>query len=382
MMNDEWKPYLERIEQEISRVVPQEPSVAWQEALFGSIAQTVSAEHIRPLLAPNRALITLGGKRWRPLFLVLCAKAYCLSGAVGKNQQRNLDDVLEMAYHLTPLVECIHTASLIHDDIEDGADMRRGKPAAHIVYGLDVALNAASWLYFVSPQCIDTLEGPFVTESLKGTLYALYAKELRRLHLGQAMDISWHSEAAGKQNAYFPSIEEYSVMVRCKTGTLSSLAAQVGTLVAGADEHFAAQAARIASEIGAGFQIIDDVINLTTGNPGKERGDDIVEGKKSLPVLIFVQKQKEHPHEIKKLESCFVRAKDASLRAEAIEEAISLLTASGAIQEAANAGTDFILKSCAQYKELFGSKNAAADEIARLFTALIPRAVKGGSAYA
>ena len=62
----------------------------------------------------------------------------------------------EQTYSITPLVEFVHTASLIHDDIEDNADLRRGKPAAHITYGLDTALNAGSWLYFEAPVCLET----------------------------------------------------------------------------------------------------------------------------------------------------------------------------------------------------------------------------------
>ena len=79
-------------------------------------------------------------------------------------------------------------------------------------------------------------------------------------------------------------------MVQNKTGTLASLAAQVGFIAGGATEKQAAEYGKIAAQIGVGFQIIDDVINLTKGNPGKKRGDDIVEGKKSLPVCFTYRK--------------------------------------------------------------------------------------------
>ena len=139
-------------------------------------------------------------------------------------------------------------------------------------------MNAASWLYFEAPVCINKLQ---VSDTLKLELYKTYTNELRRLHLGQAMDIFWH-----RNPEVFPAENEYLAMVKCKTGTLASLAAKMGCIAGGLSKAEAERFGGIAADIGIGFQIIDDVINLTTGNPGKKRGDDIVEGKKSLPVLI------------------------------------------------------------------------------------------------
>ena len=211
----------------------------------------------------------LGGKRWRPLLMVLCAE---LSAECGKKSCLSEGGI----FALTPLVEFVHTASLIHDDIEDSAEVRRGKPSAYIQYGLDTALNAGSWLYFEAAVCIDSLSCP---DSFKNSLYSLYAQELRRLHLGQAMDIYWH-----RNPELVPSAEEYAQMVHCKTGTLASLAVQTGIIGGGGTREEAFRAGSIAACVGEGFQILDDVQNLTTGNPGKKRGDDIVEGKKSLPL--------------------------------------------------------------------------------------------------
>ena len=159
----------------------------------------------------------------------------------------------EETYSITPLVEFVHTASLIHDDIEDNADLRRGKPAAHITYGLDTALNAASWLYFEAPVCINKLQ---VSDTLKLELYKTYTNELRRLHLGQAMDIFWH-----RNPEVFPAENEYLAMVKCKTGTLASLAAKMGCIAGGLSKAEAERFGGIAADIGIGFQIIDDVIN-------------------------------------------------------------------------------------------------------------------------
>ena len=123
----------------LQKFLPQELNDNWKELSFGKIDSCINQEHISVLTQPCAHLVSLGGKRWRPLLLVLCAQMTA--------QAKKTDVDLTKAYGLTPLVEFAHTASLIHDDIEDGADTRRGKPCAHISYGMDVAINAGSCLY-------------------------------------------------------------------------------------------------------------------------------------------------------------------------------------------------------------------------------------------
>ena len=170
------------------------------------------------------------------------------------------------------------------------------------------------------------------------------------------MDIYWH-----KNKDIFPKQEEYYAMVRSKTGTLASLAAQVGMTAGGATKQDSQQAGNVAAEIGIGFQIIDDVINLTKGNPGKKRGDDIVEGKKSLPVLIHIQ---ENPQDKEKICVLMEQAGKEGIDSAAVEECISILQSSGCIQKAAAIGKDFITSSCAKFKD--------SPLITQLFTSMIP----------
>ena len=243
---------------------------------------------------------------------------------------------------------------MYHDDIEDSADLRRGKPAAHITYGLDTALNAASWLYFEAPVCINSDEADISLER-RLTLYKIYTEELRRLHLGQAMDIFWH-----RTPSLFPTKEEYQGMVRCKTGTLASMAAKIGYIAGGATQKEADKAGETAANIGMGFQIIDDVINLTTGNPGKKRGDDIVEGKKSLPVLIHVEK---NPADADKIAELMKQASKEGIDSPAVEECIKLLESSGCIKEAAKEGKRLITENLSFFNS---------DLITELFTSMIP----------
>ena len=210
--------YLEKIEEALHSYLPEHTNPSWQKQSFSELSSCVSGAHLENLIKPCRSLMDLGGKRWRPLLMVLCAE---LAAECGKKTELTDGGI----FALTPLVEFVHTASLIHDDIEDSAEVRRGKPSAYIQYGLDTALNAGSWLYFEAAVCIESISCP---AAFKNSLYSLYTQELRRLHLGQAMDIYWH-----RNPELVPSLEEYAQMVHCKTGTLASLAVQTGIIGGG-----------------------------------------------------------------------------------------------------------------------------------------------------
>lgn len=355
-MTDIYKHYLDRIEKEIQTALPAIPNETWKQQSFGLLPSAVENVHIAPLTGPTRSLILLGGKRWRPLLLVLTAKAEL----VRQKKDSDNSNEMELAFHLVPLVEFIHTASLIHDDIEDRSDTRRGKPAAYITYGTDVALNAASWLYFEAGTCIQNAP---CSDSTKLALYQAYTQEVRKLHLGQAMDIAWHNS----HNAV-PSAEQYIAMVKNKTGTLASLAIRTGLLACNADQQLVKTATEASGQIGAGFQIIDDVINLTSGNAGKKRGDDIVEGKKSLPVLLHLAQNKGDT----RLQECFEKARSEGIDSLAVEQAIHILEESESIEKARSQGIELIQDGCSSLTQCFGSGNEASALITGLFTSMIP----------
>ena len=342
---------LEKIEVVLNKNLPELFDKALKERLFLNLPDAVTAEHIKPLLEPCRELLLLGGKRWRPLLLVLCAELFA-----DKSSAK-----MQAAYEAVPLVEFVHTASLIHDDIEDSADMRRGKPSAYLTYGLDTALNAGSWLYFTA---FTAIEGLAVSDSLKLELYRTVSAELRRLHLGQAMDIAWH-----RNNAYIPSREEYEAMVRCKTGTLACLAAKTGSLIAGASKEESDRLGATAADIGVGFQVLDDVINLSTGNPGKKRGDDIVEGKKSLPVIIHLS---ENPQDLEKIKGFFTEARKDGIDSPAVESCIALLTESGAVSRAKSYSAELIEKSIGSIEKEYSACEASV-LIAELFRSMLKK---------
>jgi octaprenyl-diphosphate synthase len=238
-------------------------------------------------------------------------------------------------------VEFSHNASLVHDDIEDASVLRRGKPAIHCLYGEDTAINSGSFLYFLSTACIDTWD---VDPEKKLKAYSLWASRLRQLHFGQSLDISWHRASLTKDPV--PSVADYELMCKAKTGTLAELAVRIGALAAGFEPSpnpsqregrernnnaLLDELAEGALNLGLGFQILDDVKNLREGLPGKQRGDDIVEGKRSLPIIIYL---KEKNSDAAFVEKCFQAAAQNGLTTPETEQLIEALEKSGAIEEA------------------------------------------------
>ncbi len=349
---DEFKTRLEKIESILQFYLPKKASPQWAYLSFENLDQHINASHFENLITPCENLISLGGKRWRPLLAVFCAE---LAAEAKTADSRIVAERTEMAYKLCPLIEFAHTASLIHDDIEDSTEERRGKPAAHITYGIDVALNAASWLYFQAATCI---QNSSMSDKEKANLYELFLLEMRRLHLGQAIDIKWH-----RNKSFVPTADEYMAMVKNKTGTLARLATKIGILAGGGTAEEAEKCGAIAEEIGMGFQILDDVTNLTTGNPGKRRGDDIVEGKKSLPVITHLQN---HPDDMDKIAQLFEQAEKEGIDSPAIEEAIALLEKSESIFEAKTRGGMIVLKNSNELAEFYGANGSEGERMIKL----------------
>jgi octaprenyl-diphosphate synthase len=154
---------------------------------------------------------------------------------------------------------------------------------------------------------------------------------MRKLHLGQAMDIQWHRDVAS-----LPGMDEYLAMCRLKTGCLARLAAVLGAAAAGPElEAEGERLGRGAEDLGLGFQILDDVKNLDTGNPGKQRGDDVVEGKKSLPVLLYLHRKPERRDFVLR---CFSAARTGGPGVPEVEELAGALKTEGLLEEAASRG--------------------------------------------
>ena len=320
-MDRQYTRRLEKIESVLERWLPENPTNAWAADVFTGRADTVNPLLLQALAAPGRDLLSRGGKRWRPLLMALICEA--LGGG-------------DAALPLAPLVEFCHNASLIHDDIEDNSNERRGKPSVHLIHGVDAAINSGSFLYFLPLACIDSLK-----HDCRAAVYALWAGYMRKLHLGQAMDIHWH-----RNFDLIPSPNEYFTMCALKTGCLARFAAELGAVIAGFNNSGPTPIpeclGETAEKLGVGFQILDDVKNVTTGIPGKKRGDDVVEGKKSLPVLLLLHRQPEKRDTIFR---CFNAARVGGTGVPEVEELIQTLLDSGVLAEAEKQGKALIAEA-------------------------------------
>ena len=344
-MDSEYSQRIEKIEAILKQYLPEYPDASWVERVFAfpdvSAGGEILHESASSLISPGRDLLDRGGKRWRPLLMTLVTES--LGGG-------------DAAFPLTPLVELSHNASLVHDDIEDNSDQRRGKPSVHLLYGTDAAINAGSFLYFLPLACISAWEA---SPERKSLVFSLWGQYMRRLHLGQAIDISWHRDIGS-----LPSLDEYHRMCALKTGCLARLAAVLG--VYAVDPRLYATEKQVqelvdilvegAEKLGLGFQILDDVKNLSTGIPGKKRGDDVVEGKKSLPILLFLREQvsgKILTDRWELVRRCFTAARAGGIGVPEVEELISEIEKAGVLEEAQRRGLALIQEA----QEIFSGES-------------------------
>jgi len=330
---------LKRIETVINKILPESIDSAWITNVAGNMESSlINHDWVRELTEPGRALLRRGGKRWRSLVCVLICEA--LGGG-------------KAADELVPLIEIPHNGSLIIDDIEDNSSIRRGEPAIHKIFGEDLAINMGNLMYFL-PTIV--LERSSLHPALQIAVTNDWLTMMRRLHLGQGYDIIWHNTPN-----YFPSEEAYSEMCIFKTGSLAGLAARIGAGVAESDMGDYAklesveQLGRVWEKLGCGFQIMDDVLNLTDGVAGKRWGDDIIEGKKSLPVVYHIA---ENPKDSSRLQNLFERAQKAATQDEAIREAVNLLLDSGAILKARSKGQQLLVQGRDELKKLLPDNQA------------------------
>lgn len=306
------KEWINRIDRQLEQLLPNIIDPNWIESVLDQPLNIEDYSLFETIVEPAKDLVFRGGKRWRPLLLLLNA---LILGS---------DEAFEKALLLTPLVELPHNGSLIIDDIEDNSPLRRGELAVHTRYGVDISINAGNLLYYLPTLLLDKCE---LDVEVKFHIFQIYSTYMRRIHFGQGMDISWHNTPT------FPPIESYELMCKMKTGCLAAMGAKIGAAIATKDLSVIEKAGAIGEEIGLYFQILDDCINLETGNPGKRRGDDIIENKKSLPLLLYAQKgEKERERLLSLFET--VKNQEYEKHRDLIESFIEEVAATGAIASA------------------------------------------------
>lgn len=274
-----------------------------------TIEKLLPVMHPRGLYEASRHLVDSGGKRLRPSMLLLAAEA-----AGGE------------ALALAPAavsIELVHNFTLIHDDIMDNADVRRGRPAVHKIWGQSGAILAGDTLYSKAFQVLGmTAASP---ERILGAMNML-SRTCTAICEGQWLDMEFESKDRVTENEYMEMIEK-------KTGVLYGASAGMGGLLAGASPEVVRALDEFGRLTGMGFQLQDDVIDLLTPEEvsGKKQGGDLIEGKKTLIMI--------HAFANDIVVPVFSK-KDAS--AEEIFRSISILEGSGSIEYARSRAEEMV----------------------------------------
>jgi octaprenyl-diphosphate synthase len=207
-------------------------------------------------------IISAGGKRIRPVLVLLMANAYAYRGT---------------AHHqLAAVIEFIHTATLLHDDVVDESSLRRGRQTANALFG-----NAAS-----------VLVGDFLYSRAFQMMVGVGDIRVMQI-LADATNVIAEGEVLQLLNMHDPDVSEerYTQVIRSKTAKLFEAAAQLGALVAGASDADIEAAAEYGRSLGTAFQLIDDVLDYSgqLEDIGKNVGDDLREGKATLPLIYLME---------------------------------------------------------------------------------------------
>jgi octaprenyl-diphosphate synthase len=314
-------------------------------AILAPIAPDLKAldEVIKRRLASEVALIDQisgyiiqsGGKRVRPALLILVAKAL--------SSGREIPHVLDLA----AVVEFIHTATLLHDDVVDESTLRRGRETANAAFG-----NAAS-----------VLVGDFLYSRAFQMMVAPNDIRIMQI-LSDATNTIAEGEVLQLLNMNDPEVDEssYLQVIRYKTAKLFEASTELGAILAGAGNSERELAAAFGRHIGTAFQLMDDLLDYTATSTqmGKNAGDDLREGKPTLPLIYLLENGNSE-------EQFLVRSaitQNTDLPEDVFEQILNAVQSSGALeytQQAAKREADLALSNIKAFP-----KNAATDSLVSL----------------
>lgn len=207
-------------------------------------------------------IVQSGGKRLRPALVLFTA------GAMGYKGTHH--------HELAAVVEFIHTASLLHDDVVDESDLRRGNKTANAIYGNAAAVFVGDFMYSRAFQMMVGVDSMHVMRVLADATNVIAEGEVLQLLNCHNADVV---------------IDDYLRVIRYKTAKLFEAAARLGGIVGGADPETEARLADFGMHLGTAFQLIDDVLDYSAdeADTGKHLGDDLAEGKPTLPLIHVMQ---------------------------------------------------------------------------------------------
>ncbi|BCB95117.1 octaprenyl-diphosphate synthase [Dissulfurispira thermophila] len=251
-------------------------------------------------------IISGGGKRIRPLFLLLCAD---LCGYKGQN--RSL---------FAAIIEAIHTASLLHDDVIDGADTRRGRPTAHSIWGNQVVVLTGDFLYSNALRLAVAQRNQKIMETLSEATTRMTEGEILQLNKIGDPDITE---------------DEYFQIISAKTGVLISAACRIAAILSEQSEEKEMALLRFGMKTGIAFQLADDILDYVAEQRdlGKRLGKDLEEGKITMPLIYLLKVVSEHESdEIRKIIKC-QRPEDKEQANNGLNRILELFSKYNAIEE-------------------------------------------------
>ncbi|MDE2593798.1 MAG: octaprenyl diphosphate synthase [Burkholderiales bacterium] len=208
-------------------------------------------------------IVNAGGKRVRPMLLLLIAKA------LGCDSPHR--------HELAAVVELIHTSTLLHDDVVDESDLRRGRKTANAMFGNAASVLVGDFLYSRSFQMMVSTNRPRVMEVLADATNVIAEGEVLQLMNMHDPDIS---------------MDDYLKVIEYKTAKLFEASARLAAVLVDAPKELEEACASYGRTLGTAFQLIDDLLDYegSTAELGKNIGDDLREGKPTLPLLVAMQR--------------------------------------------------------------------------------------------
>ncbi len=207
-------------------------------------------------------IIAGGGKRLRPVVAILAAKA------CGYTEDRH-----QVA---ASIIEIIHTATLLHDDVVDASDLRRGQETANSIWGNESAVLVGDFLFSRAFEMAIAMNDVRVMQILASTI--------NRITEGEVMQLLYCNEPDTTK-------QQYMTVIECKTAKLFEAAAEIGAVLAQQDSQMEASLAAYGTHLGTAFQVADDLLDYRADSEtlGKNVGDDLAEGKPTLPIIYAMQ---------------------------------------------------------------------------------------------
>ncbi len=244
----------------------------------------------------SQYIIHSGGKRIRPLLVLLCANA------CGYQGQQHID--------LAAIVELIHTATLLHDDVVDASDLRRGHETANAIWGNQASVLVGDFLFSRAFQMMVSIQDLRILKVLSNASNTIAEGEVMQL-----------------MNCHNPELteEHYMEVIQAKTAALFAAATQVGAMISGQPTAVENALYEYGTRVGIAFQLIDDALDYSSSaeDLGKNIGDDLAEGKPTLPLIHIMR------HGSEDLRNVITNAIENSSidNLEAIQEAIAATNA-------------------------------------------------------